>query len=120
MNKEYNSFALQMDYIPSEEFYEVYNKYAKYLPEKVDYRDYDPDYSTLDEYLLTVSLNNQLHTTSISAYFNGDNSYDIEGCYTLEDVNKVQEILDSLELKWDRHQKELEIEWVKDMEDIKS
>lgn len=119
MCKEYNSFTLQMDYITSEEFYEVYNKYAKYLPEKVDYRDYDPDYSTLDEYLLTVSLNNQLHTTSISAYFNGNNSYDIEGCYTLEDVNKVQEILDSLELKWDEHQKELEIEWVTD-EDRKS
>lgn len=32
MCKEYNSFALQMNYITSEEFYEVYNKYAKYLP----------------------------------------------------------------------------------------
>lgn len=114
MNKEYNSFTVQMDYITSEEFYEVYNKYDKYLPEKVDYRDYDPDYSSLDEYLLTASLNNQLNTTFISAYFNGGNSYDIEGCISLEDVNKVQEILDSLGLEWDEHQKELEIEWVTD------
>lgn len=120
MNKEYNSFALQMNYITSEEFYEVYNKYAKYLPEKVDYRDYDPDYSSLDEHLLTASLNNQLHTTFISAYFNGGNSYDIEGCTNLDEVNKVQEILDSLGLEWNSIQKEEEIEWVKDMKDIKS
>lgn len=48
MNKKYDEFAEYMDYITAEEFYKIYDKFAKYLPDIIDYSNYDDSWQSLD------------------------------------------------------------------------
>ena len=57
MNKKYDEFAYYMEYITAEEFYKIYDKYAKYLLATIDYSTYDEEWVSLDEFSIQCSIN---------------------------------------------------------------
>ena len=44
MNREYDKFAEAMGYITAENFYKAFDKFAKYLPDNIDYDNYNEDW----------------------------------------------------------------------------
>ena len=114
MNKAYDKFAEAMGYITAEYFYKSFDKFAKYLPNNIDYNDYDEDWESLDEFFLGTCIRKLTNNGGICVYNYKDGTYEIEGCDSIEEVNQIQELLDKLGLTWKESSKKSEIEFIND------
>ena len=56
MNKKYDEFAYYMGYITADEFYKIYDKFAKYLPDSIDYYNFDVECLSLNEFFLELCI----------------------------------------------------------------
>lgn len=114
MNKKYDDFAEYMDYITAEEFYKIYDKYAKYLPDTIDYSNYDEEWVSLDEFFLELCIRKLTNNWDICVYNYKDTTYEMTGCNSIEEINQIQELFDKLGLNWKESNKKLELEYLED------
>ena len=114
MNKAYDEFAEAMGYITAEYFYKSFDRFAKYLPNNIDYNDYNEDWRSLDEFFLELCVHKLTNNDGICVYNYGGLVYEIEGCDSIEEVNQIQELLDKLGLIWKESNKQSEIESIND------
>ena len=114
MNREYDKFAEAMGYITAEEFYKIYDKFAKYLPDNIDYNNYDEEWVSLDEFFLELCVRKLTNNEDIYVYNWDDSIYTVEGCDSIEEVNQIQELLDELGFVWKEANKKSEIEFIND------
>lgn len=112
MNKKYDEFVYYMGYITAEEFYKIYDKYVKYLPDTIDYSNYDEEWVSLDGFFLELCIRKLTNNWDICVYNYDDTTYKIEGCNSIEEINQIQELLDNLGLNWDESNKKLELEYI--------
>ena len=114
MNREYDKFAEAMGYITAENFYKAFDKFAKYLPDNIDYDSYNEDLESLEEFFLSKSIHKLTNNDDICVYNYESSIYEIEGCDSLEEINQIQELLDKLGLTWKESSKKSEIEFIND------
>lgn len=114
MNKKYDEFAEYMKYITAEEFYKIYDKYAKYLPDTIDYSNYDKEWESLDEFFLELCIYKITNNTNICVYYYSDDTYEIEYCNSIKEINQIQELLDNLGLNWEESNKKLALVYVEE------
>lgn len=114
MNREYDKFAEAMGYITAENFYKAFDKFAKYLPDNIDYDNYNDDWVSLEEFFLSKSIHKLTNNDDICVYNYKGLVYEIEGCDSLEEVDQIQELLDKLGLTWKESSKQSEIEFIND------
>ncbi len=114
MNKKYNEFAYYMGYITADEFYKIYDKFAKYLPDNIDYSNCKEDCEPLNDLFLELCIRKLTNNEDIYACNCNDNVYIIEGCRSIEEINKIQELLDKLGLIWNSPNKISELEFIND------
>ena len=114
MNREYDKFAEAMGYITAENFYKAFDKFAKYLPDNIDYDNYNDDWESLEEFFLSKSIHKLTNNDDICVYNYEGLVYEIEGCDSLEEVDQIQELLDKLGLTWKESSKQSEIEFIND------
>lgn len=114
MNREYDKFAEAMGYITAENFYKAFDKFAKCLPDSIDYNDYNEDWESLDEFFLGTCIRKLTNNGGICVYNYKDGTYEIEGYDSIEEVNQIQELLDKLGLTWKESSKKSEIEFIND------
>lgn len=100
MNKKYDEFAYYMGYITADEFYKIYDKFAKYLPDNIDYSNYNVEWLSLNEFFLELCISKLTNNENIYVYNWDDNIYEIGGCDSMEEVKQIKELLDKLGFIW--------------------
>lgn len=114
MNKKYDEFAYCMGYITADEFYKIYDKFAKYLPDNIDYSNYDDSWQSLDEFFLELYIYKITNNTDICVYYYDDVTYEIEECNSIKEINQIQELLDNLGLNCKESSKKLALAYAED------
>ena len=111
MNKKYDEFAYYMGYITAEEFYD---KYVKYLPDTIDYSNYDEEWVSLDEFFLELCIRKLTNNWDICVYNYEDTTYEITRCNSIEEINQIQELLVNLGLNWKESSKKLALTYAEE------
>lgn len=112
MNKKYDEFAYYMGYITADEFYKIYDKFAKYLPDNIDYSNYEEEWLSLNEFFLELCICKLTNNEDIYVYNWEDNIYEIGGFGSMEEVNQIQELLDKLGFIWKESSKISKIKFI--------
>ena len=107
--KYYVDFCDSIDIFSPKEFDEILEKFKNYLPEHIDFNGFDLDYSDINLYILQEVIKSQLNNENIWLWECDENTVELEGFNSIEEADRIQEILDDLGYIWNKEQKQLEI-----------
>ena len=105
--KYYEDFCDSIDIFSPKEFDEILEKFKDYLPEHIDFNGLD--YSDINLYILQEVINAQLNNEDIWLWDCGENTVGLDGFTSIEEADRIQEILDDLGYIWNKEQKQSEI-----------
>ena len=105
--KYYVDFCDSIDIFSPKEFDEILEKFKDYLPEHIDFNDLD--YSDINLYILQEVIKAQLNNEDICLWDCGEDTVELEGFTSIEEADRIQEILDDLGYIWNKEQKQSEI-----------
>lgn len=107
--KYYVDFCDSIDVFSPKEFDEILEKFKNYLPEHINFNGFDLDGSDINLYILQEVIKAQLNNEDIWLWDCGEDTVELEGFASIEEADRIQEILDDLGYIWDKEQKQLEI-----------
>ena len=105
--KYYVDYCDSIDIFSPKEFDKILEKFKDYLPEHIDFNGLD--YSDINLYILQEVIKAQLNNEDIWLWDCGENTVELDGFTSIEEADRIQEILDDLGYIWNKEQKQSEI-----------
>ena len=105
--KYYVDFCDSIDIFNPKEFDEILEKFKDYLPEHINFSGLDR--YDINLYILQEVIKAQLNNKYIRLWYCDEDTVEVECFTSIEEADRIQEILDDLGYIWNKEQKQSEI-----------